>query len=311
MGGSGAETDIDPFEACLEVVVAFAGSDLAPLLWTAASWRRAALRGSRRLRVLSKAPRQVILDALRSRPFLRCIDFCSCEAMNSDAALAELVDIFRRRSVQLDSLRLTGTTALGVRSRQSLRRLGLTCWAFPTSQVEQGCVLLSRPNFVAQESQPHLVRSVVLVVRRDAGGILGLALNKPTVLEMARLSAESPTAPWSPQLDECPVFCGGDQGRELTLLHGNKELGGTELVDGVFLARCDREFARAADFVRWGKMRPEDCRWLLGSCHWSRDELRHELALGMWQPAHCDNRYLLPHSGSFDDLWSDLHTLTS
>mmetsp|Transcript_160591 Transcript_160591/g.283158 ORF Transcript_160591/g.283158 Transcript_160591/m.283158 type:complete len:329 (+) Transcript_160591:45-1031(+) len=293
-------------------------------------WRRDALR--RRitsLHVSADAPLRAILAAVRQRPTLQYLDLNSCRAIDSDAAVKQVVQALQDAGTKLRAICLAGCGAEGSLqqrgfARQSLRTmksLGIKAWAFPARAVEKGCVLVSFQKGPADELasrydvlQPHLSRAVVLVLSHNSGGTTGIILNKRSPL---RLRSPPPAAQqikdmasmWPAYFGDSEVFLGGDSGDKVTMLHGHKELGGVEVVSGIYADQGPEEIERACRGVMRNKYAAGSFRWLMGMCSWPPGLLSQEICAQKWCIAMCDGCFLLPEGGRPEDMWSDLWTL--
>eukprot|EP00930_Biecheleria_cincta_P058092 TRINITY_DN43944_c0_g1_i1.p1 TRINITY_DN43944_c0_g1~~TRINITY_DN43944_c0_g1_i1.p1 ORF type:complete len:362 (-),score=30.91 TRINITY_DN43944_c0_g1_i1:41-1126(-) len=322
-----------------------------PLLGLNNTWRQATLVLVKNLCLRFGAPLHVALRAAAARRAnLQILEASGCGELCSDAALSELAAVLRGRhppaipsfanqqiskegevplihsgNGPLRHLRLAGVQGLGRPSCRTLKRLGLSYWAFPAKASAQGTLLLSRPMlpckgpWLSQEScmQPHLVRSVILVLEHGSEGSVGLVLNKPSTLLLGEEPWQS-EPPWSPQLDDCTIYFGGDTGGHLCLLHTHPDLGGEEIVDGLYISIKPNVFEHARRLVAHRLLQRSSLRWVQGSCRWGPGELSAEIQRGRFHPIFCDRSFLLPDPNdqswvepSSDDLWAELQSLTS
>lgn len=167
--------------------------------------------------------------------------------------------------------------------------------------------------------QPHLVRSVILMLEHGSECSVGLILNKPSTLLLGEVPWQSESEPpWSPQLDDSTIFFGGDTGGRLCLLHTHPDLGGEEIVDGLYISTKPNVFEHARRLVAQRLLQRSSLRWVRGSCRWDPGELNAEIKGGHFYSIFCDRSFLFPdpddHSWaepSSDDLWAELHSLTS
>lgn len=206
-------------------------------------------------------------------------------------------------------------------SRGTLQGLGIKAWAFPVRAVEKGCVLVSFQKGASDELagrydvwQPHFSRAVVLVLSHNSGGTTGIILNKRSPLKLrspppAAERIKDMASMWPAYFGDSEVFLGGDSGDEVTMLHGHEELGGVEIVPGVYADQGPEEIERACRSVLRNKHATDSFQWLLGTCRWPAGLLAQEIRAQKWCVAMCDRCYLLPKGGRPEDMWSDLWTL--
>lgn len=132
----------------------------------------------------------------------------------------------------------------------------------------QGQLLISKPSF----HDDTFASSIVFLVEHDAGGAIGLILNRPTKLKMADAFSEwGVLAP-----DEEPIFSGGpvDGGSMVVLADGSFSDG--DLALGLRSLDLEQQVPLLrADGV-------ERVRVFSGYAGWGPDQLESELAVGAW-----------------------------
>ncbi|KAL4856413.1 hypothetical protein ACK3TF_003210 [Chlorella vulgaris] len=170
-------------------------------------------------------------------------------------------------------------------------------WAHATGAPEVGGLLLATPE-VSRLLGEQYWQAVVLLVRHDEEGSLGLILNRPTELNMGRGRGGLPIRLQASGLDELRdsfsesrLYCGGFKAQQvITLLHGQRRLeGSVEVVPGIYSGGQD---AAAAE-VATGGMSQHDFRFFAGCCTWQHGALSQEIAAGAWQPAACSRTLVL------------------
>lgn len=140
-------------------------------------------------------------------------------------------------------------------------------------------------------SDPNFAQTVVLIVRHDEAGALGLILNRP--LEVSVADACGPDIPAAADIDE-RLHQGGPCEGPLMVLHRGGEAGDA-VMDGVrFTARRD-EIER----LMLEEARP--VKYFAGYSGWSAQQLEGEIAEGAWlvAPAESDDVFRTP-----EDHWS-------
>ncbi len=139
---------------------------------------------------------------------------------------------------------------------------------------------------------PNFLRSVVLLVRHDESGALGLIVNAPTDLTVADALGDSLEAA---QDHKDPIYRGGPCEGPVMLLHGRAD--GQEVLPGVHFT-ANREEIEQTLTMSGGAI-----RCFLGFAGWTHDQLETELAEGSWVviPANVQDVF-----GSTTNLWSRL-----
>lgn len=151
------------------------------------------------------------------------------------------------------------------------------------------------PGFIAampQLDDPNFRRTVVLLLRHDEEGALGLVINRPVPLSVGELCRSQEIAYQGP--DELPVFGGGPvQGEShLLVLHGDTPLhpegseDEVEIAPGVFLVTAREGLETLA---RRGSPR---LRCFLGYSGWGAGQLERELAEGTWVPLDASDEFV-------------------
>lgn len=160
-------------------------------------------------------------------------------------------------------------------------------WVHRLPRPERGCLLVAThdaPRILGSEA---LWQAVVLVVDVTAAGSVGLLLNRPTGLALARrpggLPFEVQGAPAGMQsgFGDNRVYRGGPVAQQvLHLLHPHRLEGSQELVPGVFLGGE----AAATRAVLAGELDPLDFKFFAGATLWESGQAEREVAQGAWIP---------------------------
>lgn len=162
------------------------------------------------------------------------------------------------------------------------------CWVHRLPQPERGCLLVASHEAPALLGTEAVWQSVVLVVDVTPAGSVGLLLNRPTGMALARrpggLPFEISGAPTGMQdaFGDNRVYRGGAVAQQvLHLLHGHARLeGAQQLVPGVFLGGERDATAR----VQRGELDPASFKFFAGATLWESGQLERECAKGAWIP---------------------------
>ena len=146
---------------------------------------------------------------------------------------------------------------------------------------------------------PNFVRSVVLIVQQDEGGVIGLILNRP--LELTVAQACEPSAEEVADVDE-KLSQGGPCPGPLMVLHANQLVGGEPVVDGVRFTTEREDIRSLMDGSTGGSV-----RYFAGYSGWSPEQLETEIGQGAWllAPASVDEVF---GDVSPESLWNKLTT---
>jgi putative transcriptional regulator len=159
----------------------------------------------------------------------------------------------------------------------------------------RGKFLIASP----QLQDPNFVRTVVLIVREEEEGVLGLVLNRP--LEVTVADACGQTLEAAANVEQ-PLYLGGPCGGQLTVLYASAFGGGDEVVPGVQFAVEQEQI----ESLMWSGS--PSIRYFAGYSGWGPQQLDGELDAGAWHlvPASAD---LVLDGGK--SLWSKLTTWIS
>lgn len=164
-------------------------------------------------------------------------------------------------------------------------------WAFSTPVIQPGSILMSRPGDSFAGHQQYFHKSVVLMVKDDPGGDMGIIINRPTGFNTHQLGLKGPS--WN-------IWFGGDcegirdahvRGIRTFCLHVRDDFGdlSREVTRGVYLMSFDQ----AQELVNQGRAHTSDFMLFLGYCGWIHNQLQGELNVGVWKMASVDSRKLI------------------
>eukprot|EP00438_Fugacium_kawagutii_P001890 Skav201622 [mRNA] locus=scaffold3582:5170:7285:+ [translate_table: standard] len=166
-----------------------------------------------------------------------------------------------------------------------------TEWAHSTPVIEKGSILMARPGDTFAQRQQYFHKSVVLVIKHDDAGDMGIIINRPSGFNTAQLGLKGPS--WN-------IWFGGDcegirdahvRGIRSFCLHVRDDFASMskEVTRGVYLI----SFEKAQDLVAAGQAQTSDFMLFLGYCGWIRNQLQGELNVGVWKMASVDSRVIV------------------
>ena len=148
--------------------------------------------------------------------------------------------------------------------------------AAPAAGVADGTLLIASPEL----EDPNFAHTVLLVLRNDTNGAIGVILNRPTTLVPAKIFPELAASVGS---YTGKLFRGGPvtSSRLLFLVRGlaAATVQGPEVVEKVFLAGDPEalpDIVRLADGTK-------ELRMYAGHAEWMPGQLDREIAAGGWQ----------------------------
>jgi putative AlgH/UPF0301 family transcriptional regulator len=169
-------------------------------------------------------------------------------------------------------------------------------WAHRLPRPERGCLLVATHDAPRILGSDAAWQAVVLVVDVTPAGSIGLLLNRPTAMAVARrpggLPFEIQGAPEGMQraFGDNRVYMGGPVAQQvLHLLHPHRLDGAQELVPGVFLGG-ERAATRA---VASGELEASDFKFYAGATLWEAGQAEREVARGAWIPVAAARPLLL------------------
>ena len=146
---------------------------------------------------------------------------------------------------------------------------------------------------------PNFVRTVVLIVQQDEGGVIGLILNRP--LELTVAEACDPAAEEIADVDE-KLNQGGPCPGPLMVLHSNQLVGGEPVIDGVRFTTEREDIRSLMDDGDAGSV-----RYFAGYSGWSPEQLETEIGQGAWLLAPASSNEVFG-GASPESLWAKLST---
>lgn len=151
----------------------------------------------------------------------------------------------------------------------------------------RGHLLVAAPDL----RDVNFYRTVVLLIRHDDDGAVGLVLNRPTnntVREIWEMIAEAPCDVTD------PVHLGGPVAGPLMALHTQRSCSETEIVSGV-------HFATHKDYLnRIVRQTEQPFRIFSGYSGWAAGQLEGELKVGGWMTLEASYDFVF---GEPDTLW--------
>ena len=150
----------------------------------------------------------------------------------------------------------------------------------------------------ARLRDPNFFKTVVLLVKDDDEGALGVILNRPLEITVADAIAEQVSV--AEGVEE-PIHQGGPCEGPLTALHSNFAADGEEVCEGVRFT-MDRE---AIEWLLANNSGP--IKYFAGYSGWGRGQLDAELAEGAWVLTPATSDHVFERQGD----WSKLTTWLS
>jgi len=125
-------------------------------------------------------------------------------------------------------------------------------------------------------ADPHFAQTVVLLVRYDAEGVVGLILNRRTDLPLSRVLEGITAAKGRSD----PIYLGGPVEQSvLALLQSPAKVEGAEHIFGTVYMISTKPLFEQTILARPD---PSSFHVYLGAAGWTNDQLRKELELGAW-----------------------------
>ncbi|MFV2067035.1 MAG: YqgE/AlgH family protein [Pirellulales bacterium] len=152
----------------------------------------------------------------------------------------------------------------------------------------EGHLLIASPDLL----DPNFVRTVLLIVRHDEEGALGLVLNRPTKTTLKEALREVHDTPC--RRDDT-LFLGGPCQGSLMALHGQPLLMEIEVLPTVFFS-ADSDHLEQLIAESNG-----ETRFFVGFSGWAAGQLESELQTGSWRTAAARPEHIF--SSSHDSLW--------
>ena len=154
----------------------------------------------------------------------------------------------------------------------------------------QGQFLIASPHL----ADTNFYKGVVLMVKHDDEGAMGLILNRPTentVAEIWKMVGEEDV--------ECPepIFFGGPVSGPLLALHRLKSAAEMEIVPGIYFA------AHKDKLQKLVRQTTKPFRFFTGYAGWAAGQLEEELSAGGWLTAKINKKLIFQPA---DDLWEQV-----
>ena len=145
---------------------------------------------------------------------------------------------------------------------------------------------------------PNFAKTVVLLVRYDAGGVVGLILNRRTDIPISRVLEGIKAA--KDRSD--PVYLGGPvEPSVFALLQSPAKVEGAEhIFDAVYMISTKPSFEQTIS----ARPDPSGFHVYLGAAGWTNDQLRKELQLGAWFIFQADAATVF--NSDPDSLWPQM-----
>ena len=150
----------------------------------------------------------------------------------------------------------------------------------------------------ARLRDPNFFKTVVLLVRDEEDGALGVILNRPLDVTVADACGEQVDE--AKEVDE-PIHQGGPCEGPLTALHTNLSVEGDEVITNV-------RFSMSKEAIEWllaNNVGP--IKYFAGYSGWGRGQLDAELAEGAWVLTPATSEHVFERQGD----WSKLTTWLS
>lgn len=152
----------------------------------------------------------------------------------------------------------------------------------------QGQLLVASPYL----RDSNFAETVVLVLRHDAQGAVGVVLNRPMGHTVGQFFKQLEAA--SSCDSERPVHFGGPQPGPLLAVHDCRSLAELEVPPGIYVA-AER------DHLRKLVQNDRDFVVFVGHARWTHPQLETELARGDWMVARAEAEHVF---GEDPNLWS-------
>ncbi|CAM6060277.1 unnamed protein product [Sphagnum tenellum] len=175
-------------------------------------------------------------------------------------------------------------------------------WAHPILAPEAGCVLIATEKL---DGQQNFERTVILLLSPGSNnpreGPYGLILNRPLLQRIKDIKPKDRA--WVKHFGNCQAHLGGPMDTEVfLLLHGTSGIKGyQEVIPGVYCGTSEG-LEPVAEFAKRGnRSLPQGFRFFFGYSGWGTDQLKKEIAAGLWCVAACSSDLIT--STSTSGLW--------
>ena len=159
------------------------------------------------------------------------------------------------------------------------------------TQSRRGQLLIASPRL----RDPNFFKSVVLIVKDEDDGALGVIINRPMELTVADACGGEVEA--ATEIAE-PIHQGGPCEGPLTVLHGNPAAGGDQVLDGV-------RFSMDKEDIEWLMTNNKGpIKYFAGYSGWGKGQLQSEIDEGAWVLVPAKVEHVFEKQGE----WSKLST---
>jgi len=183
-----------------------------------------------------------------------------------------------------------------LRTKSEMRSTGFLAAQFNSAKgLAAGKLLVASRDL----ADPNFVETVVLLVRYDAQGVVGLVLNRRTNVPLSRLFKGLKAA----EDRSDPVYLGGpvETPAVFSLFQSSAKIDGAERIfEGVYLISSKTLFEQTIST----KPDPGVFHVYLGYAGWNRDQLRKEVELGAWFILPADTSAIF--NSDPDSLWPQM-----
>ena len=186
-----------------------------------------------------------------------------------------------------------------LRTLAAVAALGAGALAFAADEITNGSLLVASPEL----ADPNFSHSVVLVLRHDDNGAIGVVINRITSLAPSKIFPELATTLGT---YGGKLYRGGPlaPSRLLFLVRGlaAATVNGPEIIDKVFLAADPDSLPEILKLASG----PDEFRMFAGHAEWTAGQLESEVKHGAWRvaPATAD----VVFSDKPTKLWEQLST---
>ena len=155
----------------------------------------------------------------------------------------------------------------------------------------RGQLLIASPRL----RDPNFFKTVVLIVKDEEEGALGVVLNRPLQISVADACGSQVDA--AAEVED-PIYQGGPCEGPLTVLHANEAAGGEQIVDGV-------RFSMDKDDIEWLMANNKaSIKYFAGYSGWGKGQLDAEIDEGAWLLTPASAEHVFENQGE----WSKLST---
>ncbi len=156
----------------------------------------------------------------------------------------------------------------------------------------EGHLLIASPSLL----DPNFFRTVVLMIRHDADGALGLVLNKPSSKTVRELWGQISNRPCE---HDRLIHIGGPVSGPLMALHDEPSLAGLEVLPGLFFTSDSQQIEEL--IARKGV----ELTLFYGYAGWGEGQLEQELAAGSWYTLPARHEHIRAGETAMQ-LWHDV-----